>query len=233
MRHLLPPLLSLSLLLAWAAPTRAQTAGPTPTPGPASATQLLAQMRSAMLQQGTVHAVLDASGSVPNRVSFSMEVTADVSLRDGALHSATTSAHSNLVRHSTSSERSELKVTGGRGAWRVPHMQWQCEKLLPQDVSGGLLAFQAQPQTAKLAGTGTVNGVAVWKVTGKAVIVAWTGTQKKDRVEFDIAQSTGLPVQVSTRFKTHWGQYAAGETLVERYTNFGSAMTITLPKKCR
>lgn len=207
---------------------------PTPTPGPpGSGTALLTAMRSAMLASGTLHAVLDGSGSVPNQVTFSTEVIADVSFKDGALHTATTSVRTNLVKHTSASDRSELKVTNGHGAWRVPNMQWECETLLPADVSKDLLAFQAQPASARLAGTGTLNGIAIWKVTGKAVIVPWTGQKMHDPVEFDIAQSTGLPLRVSTTFATHWGQAMATETLVESYSKFGMPLTITLPKKCR
>lgn len=190
-------------------------------------------MRSALLASGTVHAVLDASGSVPGRLSFSTEVIADVSFKDGTLHTATSSVRTDLTKHTSTSERSELKVSGGRGAWRVPHMQWQCEKLLPTDVSRDLLAFQAQPATAKIAGTGTLNGVAIWKVTGKAVVAPWTGSRKLDTVTFDIAQSTGLPLQISTHFTTRWDQWPATETLVERYSKVGASLSITLPQKCR
>jgi hypothetical protein len=233
-RHLfILPILA-SLLLAGMAPARAQTGGPvaTPTPGE-NGTALLSAMRSAMLAAGTLHAVLDVSGNVPNQVTVSTEVITDVSFKDGALHTSTTSVRTNLVKHTSTSDRSELKLTGSQGAWRVPHMKWQCEKLLPQDVSGDLVAFQARPAAAQIAGTGAVGGVQVWKVVGKAVVAPWTGPKKLDAVEFDIAQGTGLPVQISTRFSTHWGRAMAQETLVERYSNFGAPLSITLPHRCR
>jgi hypothetical protein len=81
--------------------------------------------------------------------------------------------------------------------------------------------------------TSTLNGVPIWKVTGKAVIAPWTGPTQRDAVEFDIAQSTGLPVQISTHFATHWGQAMAGETLVEHYSSFGAPLSIRLPARCR
>jgi hypothetical protein len=231
-RTLLPLVLLLSLLVT-GAPAGAQTSGPTATPVPGSAAALLAAMRSALVASGTVHAVLDASGAVPNKVTFSTEVIADVSFQDGALHSATSSVRTNLANHTSTSERSELKVTGGKGAWRVPHMQWQCEKLLPGDVSGELLAFQALPASAKIAGTGTLNGIAIWKVTGKAIIAPWTGPRKLDSVTFYIAQTTGLPLQITTHFTTRWDRWPAKETLVERYSNMGAPLSISLPQKCR
>ncbi len=233
MRTLLPLIILTSVLFTGIAPAGAQAPGPTPTPVSGSGDSLLVAMRSAMRASGTVHAVLDASGSVPNRIDFSTEVIADVSFRDGALHTATSSVRTNLARHTRTSERSELKVTGGKGAWRVPHAQWQCEKLLPSDVSGELLAFQAQPASAKIAGTGTLNGIAIWKVKGKAAITPWTGSRMLDTVTFDIAQTTGLPLQISTHFTTHWDQWPAKETLVERYSNPGASLTISLPAKCR
>lgn len=233
MRYFLPLVILTSLLFTGTAPAGAQTSGPTPTPAPGTALALLTAMRSSLLASGTVHAVLDASGSVPNRISFSTEVIADVSFKDGALHTATSSVRTNLARHTSTSERSELKVAGGRGAWRVPHMEWQCEKLLPADVSGELLAFQAQPSSATIAGTGTLNGVAIWKVTGKAVVAPWTGPRKLDTVTIYIAQATGLPLQISTHFTTRWDQWPASETLVERYSNLGAPLSIRLPQKCR
>lgn len=190
-------------------------------------------MRSAMVASGTLHAVLEGSGSVPGKMSFTTEVIADVSLKDGSLHTATTSVQTSMVKHTTVSDRTELKVTNGRGAWRVPHAQWQCEALMPPDVSNDLLAFQAKPSTARVTGRGTLNGVAIWKVTGKAVIAPWTGQKARDMVEFDIAQSTGLPIRISTTFVTRWGQSSASETLVETYSDFGTPLSITLPKKCR
>lgn len=231
MRYLASLTILIALFLTGVAPAGAQTSGPTPTS--ASAAAMVATMRSASIASGTVHAVLDASGTVPNRITFSTEVISDVSFKDGALHTATSSVRTNLVKRTSSTDRSELKVSGGRGAWRVPHMQWQCEKLLPTDVSGDLLAFQIQPATVTVAGTGTLNGIAIWKVTGKAIIAPWTGPRKLDAITIDIAQTTGLPVQISTHFTTRWDQWPAKEKLVERYSNAGAPLSISLPQKCR
>lgn len=233
-RQLLLLLILPCLLVTGVVPAAAQTSGPTPTSGPqATGTALLSAMRTAVITSGTLHAVLEGSGTVPGKMSFTTEVIADVSLKNESLHTATTSVQTNMVKHTSNSDRTELKVTDGRGAWRVPHTEWQCQALMPADVSSDLLAFQAQPKTARVTGTGTVNGVAVWKVTGKAVIAPWTGQKTRDVVEFDIAQSTGLPLRISTTFATRWGQSSASETLVETYSNFGAPLSITLPKKCR
>lgn len=206
---------------------------PTPT-GPPDAQALLDAMKRAMVQAGTLRFQQKSTSIVPGKSLVRMTSTDDVSFRNNALHDSTTSVRSQLGAHPTSAtEQRELKVVGQRAAWRTPSMSWQCEQIGNQNVSNSVLAFQAQPRSAQLAGTAVIAGTTVWRVRTKATIYSWTGSKQLDTVEFDIAQASGTAVRVMASFTMHHGGSNEPVKLTETYSRYGVPVHITLPKKCR
>ena len=220
------------------------SATPTATPGsPATnlhahppqapaAAELLLRMRAAMVQRGSVHVDFVMVSALYPAGEVTTHLRGDVSWKLNLLHDRTTVLRSDTGHATTAPlETIDLRLVHQRAASHNLVGGWQCQDLAHVHVMSTLLGLEETVLSARVVGTGVVNGIPVWEVRATGYSPA-TGSGAIAHIMYDVSQAdnTLQRVQVTgtTSFEGRTQQIVASEA----YTRYGESVNVQLPAAC-
>lgn len=257
MRSVLPALL-LGTTLVFFGPGRSTSAAsgvasltPTPTVSPTAsylrphphrpgstivrapgATELLARMRAAMVQRGSVHVDFQMVSALYPAGEVTTHLRGDVSWRLNLLHDRTTVLRTDAGHAGNTPLQSiDLRFVHQRAASHNLFGGWQCQNLSHVRVMSTLLGLEATVLTERVAGTGVVNGNPVWEVRATGFSPA-TGTGSLARIRYEISQLDDTLQRVEVTGTSSFEGRTQRIVASEAYTRYGESVNVQLPRAC-
>lgn len=213
----------------------------TPGPGPTvaattmpSGDQLLILMQQSMQIAGSVH-FETTTLSITKTERVTGTTNEDMSWRRNLLREHDQWKRIELERHPLAStvERRTLLFARQTAASRSSlNHHWYCEQLHGMHVGAGFLPFEIGTPVATDLGPAAMGGVDVWHVRATGVPVnAWALDVAV--VDFYIAQTDDTLKAMNIRGTAKVAGKSDTETIEERYSRYGEAVSVRLPTVCR
>lgn len=257
MRPVLPALLLGTILAFFCAggSTNAATGGASPPPAPTAsptnvaprpnlppvrsrttrvpaAAGLLARMRAAMTQRGSVHVDFSMVSALYPAGEVTTHLQGDVSWKFNLLHDRTTVLRTDAGHAGgTPLQTIDLRLVHERAASHNLVGGWQCENLTHVQVMSTLLGLEETVVSKRIVGTAVVNGNPVWELRATGYSPA-TGTGNLAHIMYDISQTDDtlqrIEVTGTTSLEGRTQQIVASEA----YTRYGEPVNVHLPAAC-
>lgn len=199
---------------------------------PASASDLLARMRDAMVRQGSVHVDFRMVSALYPSGRAATHLRGDVSWKLQLLHDRT------VVRRmpaegpgSVPLDSLDLRLVGGRVASQSRSGQWQCQSAGHVQVMSTLLGLEGSVLTARIAGAGVEGGTPVWQVEATGYSPA-TGSFGLAHILYEISQRDDTLLRVQVTGAVTLAGHTQHVQAVEVYSRYGEPVYVRLPAVC-
>jgi hypothetical protein len=189
-------------------------------------------MREAMVKQGSVHVEFHMVSALYPAGQATTQLRGDVSWKLNLLHDRTIVQRTDAGHAGAAPlESIDLRLVHQRVASHNQVGGWQCQNIAHVQVMSTLLGLEETVLSARVVGSGAVNGISVWHITATGYSPA-TGSATVAHVVYDISQTddtlqrvqvTGMPT-----FEGRRQQIVASES----YTHYGETVNVRLPAAC-